>query len=71
MQSQEINLIYSIESYHMWIIRTSNPTRDKLQCFFLDCSHTFDEGLFGDVFTITADGTADILTHHFVHIQHI
>ena len=58
-------------TYNLWVTAAADPARDQLQRFLLDGSHALDERLFGHVLAVASDGTRDVLTHHFVHVQHV
>jgi len=58
-------------TYNLWVTAAADPASDELQCFLLDRSHALDERLFGHVLTGAGDGARDVLTHHFVHVQHV
>jgi hypothetical protein len=56
---------------HLRVVGSADPRGDELESFLLHSAHAFDEWLLCDCFPIGGDGTAHILTHHFVHIQHV
>jgi len=58
-------------TYNLRVTAAADPARDELQRFLLDRSHALDERLFGHVLTGARDGAGDVLTHHFVHVQHV
>jgi len=58
-------------TYHLWIIAMTNPARNQFQCFLLNSPHALYQRLFCDIFTICCNRNGNILTNHFVHIQHV
>ena len=58
-------------TYHLWCIWPADPVGDECQRFLLHCAHALDKGLLGDIFSIGSYGTAHILTHYFIDIQHV
>ena len=58
-------------TYNLRVTAAADPAGDELQSFLLDSSHALDEWLFSHILTTAGNRARDILTHHFVHVQHV
>ena len=58
-------------TYHLWISTMTDPARNEFQCFLLNSPHALYQRLLCDIFTICCNSNGNILTDHFVDIQHV
>lgn len=56
---------------HLRVGGAADPARDEFEGLFLHRPHAADQGLFGHRLSVGCYCTANVLTHHFVHIQHV
>ena len=61
----------SISTHHRRVIRVAHPSRYEPERLPLHSAHALDERLLSNALAIAADGTAHVLAHHFVDIQHV
>jgi len=59
------------KTYDLWVCTAADPAGDELQRLLLDGSHALDQRLFRDVLATARHRTRHVLTHHFVHVQHV